>query len=180
MKSQNFFTITLCVVCILFGWSCQKESFSDEQISSNLLKIGTDNPELLKGKWIPFKFAYTKDGNTISDVAMISTTDESRGYYGVHIPDESLLPGSLQDDECFGPIDFLGYGFYYSRTGNLISLLSDKGGHIYVGVNPTDDESKAQQALVHAFSYVVVADELFIYFKKNKNHNLLILKKRET
>ena len=170
MKKQIMF---LSLAGILFYCSCQKEQFSDKEISSNLLKMGTDNPELLTGEWKPFKFSYTEDGNKISDVAMISSDSD----YTVKMYDESVNPYAVWNDERLGPIFFLTYSFSYSRTGNLIKNIPDELACDFIMIFLTDDELKASQALINAFSYVIVDDELIIYFKNDKNQNLLILKK---
>ena len=52
------------------------ELLSDEQISSNLLLMGDDDgsvdPALLIGEWNIVKFAYTADGNKISNITDIT------------------------------------------------------------------------------------------------------------
>ena len=83
------------------------------------------------------------------------------------------------DDEQLRNINFLNCYLNYSRTGNLISQ-SDFGPCYMSMLYPTDDETKAFGALNNAYSYVIADNELIIYFKKDKNHNLLILKKLTT
>ena len=91
------------------------------------------------------------------------------------------------DDEHLA-MGFANSVLYYSYSGNMLSYVG--GFHFLVNMPLTDDESKVYTALINAYSFVINGNELFIYFKKIedkdvlstckviKNKNLLILKKR--
>ena len=180
-RLQRGAVATLCVLSaimlLLAGvfYSCQKEpELSDEEITFNLAEKGESNPELLFGTWKPIKFAYTKNGEEILNLSMI--TPSSVRDYSLGMSDNHYPPFSFNDEEL-GPIFFLNCYFYYSRKGNFISNKFDA---VFCYLNtkfPSDDEKIVYQILSKAISYVIIGDELFIYFEKIKNKNLVIFKK---
>jgi len=68
-------TFTLSLIMATISCHNENEQLSDEQISSNLLRIGgvegSIDPALLVGQWNVVKFAYTTDGKKITNVTDI-------------------------------------------------------------------------------------------------------------
>jgi len=165
----------LCIVCVLFVWSCQNKSennqpLSDEEISSNLSIDGEIDSEFLIGEWDVVNFAYTADGNKISHVKTISDCT-------VDIRDGFLVQGEEEflDHELFA-VYFKICLSTYSKLGNIINLI--RSDCYAINIPWTDDEIEIKKSLLIAYSFVVKSDELFIYFTGVENKNLLILKKR--
>lgn len=179
MKTNILKLTALCMVCMLFSFSCQtkinedEQLLSPEQISTNLLKseFTEIDPALLIGEWNITKFAYTADGKKISNVATISNC-------AVDIRDGFLLN---EDDELLGNELFSVYFKIclttYSISNNKIVQLI-RSDCWAINVPWTSDEIEIDNALKNAYSFVIIDNELLIYFTGVKNKNLLILTKR--
>ena len=164
----------LCVVYTLFCWSCQNKSeadlpLSDEIISSNLSESGKIDPELLIGEWDCIKFAYTADGNKISNVANISNCQVTVADAILWHEDEELL------DHEFS-VYFKVCSYPYSRSGNKIKIIHEKIACFAINVPWTNVELEVSNSLKNANSFVIKGNELIIHFTGVKNKNLLILK----
>ncbi len=189
--TQKVVIVILCIVCTLFSFSCQNKSeadqpLSDEQISSNLSKMGEIDPGLLIGEWDLIAFAYTGDGNKISDVAAISKVAAWVDVNGSGLPlnrltisdDNPMDYGNVESsDRLSGPWVFWPYYLYYSISENLISYSKEDYPY-YIMDTFTDEGYDVLNALRNTYSFFIKNDELIIYFIGAKNKNLLILKKR--
>ena len=172
-KMQKVAVATLCAV-FLMASGCgkskatpeEKEPLSDEQISFNLSKNGNIDPELLIGEWNAIAFAYTADGNKITDMTAISSR------FSVIINDLNFI-----NDECV-PMYFNPCLCIYSSSGNLLKYIQEKSTCFAVLIQYTDDEQKIADALRNTYSFVIKGNELIIHFTGVENRNLLILKKR--
>ena len=188
--------VAILTLCVVLSWSCQnrkdlpEEPLSDELISFNLSKSGTIDPELLIGEWDAIKFAYTADGQKISDVVKIKNadlvipvapTDTVCEVYdtetGMHIFSEQwnlrCINGSM---------------WLASISGNLINLTFC--GSTKMGVPIPHEEWDMVWALDNAKSFVIKGNELMIFFTGDeddkdftsiageKKINLIIFKKR--
>jgi len=125
-------------------------------------------------------FAYTEDGNKISNINNVSGG-------GLIIP---IAPTPVDNnvEERWTLQSWNTLLYTCSISGNLIELKLC--GSTYVNVPSPHIEYDFTLALSNAYSFVIKGNELFIYFKKveNKdllsnctvieNKNLLILKKR--
>ena len=165
---KTFKLIALCVLCMLFTWSCQMDNNEDdmrnELISSNLLKDGDINSASLIGEWDCVKFAYTTDGNKISNVS-----DISKG--GLTIP-YAPTPIEQNLEDRWELYHSNSTWFICSLNGNLIKL--ELKGSTLVGSPP--EESNIVEALRNVYSFVVKDNELIFYFTGDEDKNLLILK----
>ena len=174
------------VLCISMGYplktACYNpEPLSDEIISFNLSESGKIDPELLIGEWEAIKFAYTADGNKISDVVEI--TD---GWLTIPVATTPIV-----DDGTGQWVLCVVNAIMYSSSieGNFIELLRKGSTYVYV-VSP-HLEYDLEYAFDNAYSFVIKGNELIIYFRKTedkeilshctviKNKNLLILKKND-
>ena len=183
MKRQ----VLILVLCAMFGWSCKSEDnqpLSDEQISVNLLRLGVSDPTFLIGEWDLVRFAYTADGRKISSVSTIrncigwSHDINNKTDCIVDISEGFLLN---EDDELQGH-ELLAVYFKqclttYSILGNIMNMNRSDCWAILLPW--TNDETKVNNALLNAYSFVVKGNELIIYFKGVENKNLLILKRRK-
>jgi len=177
MKKTVIFFIGLLAVIIISFTGCKEEENIEkdeisETIAANLLKQGTADPELLLGEWSLIKFAYTPDGNEISDRRIISYNVQPIEHPYLRIPSAPTpIENNLDDRWC------LNYGnsiwYVCSLTDHLIKL--EPCGSTYVGVPP--EETEVYGALSRAYSFVIKGNELLIYFKKGDDKNLLILEK---
>ena len=161
------------IVCMLFCMSCNNEQeeqiyeqLSDEEISFNLLKNGSNDPELLIGEWKVVEFAYTADGKKITNKISLKAVNEY----------SNLLFIEHRENENQISVGYSNYLFYYLISDNL---LIDRGGFIYqIYIEHTEDQLYCIHALFNAYSFVLKGNELIIYFKgKDENKNLLIAKK---
>jgi hypothetical protein len=160
----------LLIFSVLVGsFSCESineadQPLSDEQIAFNLSNNGENDPALLVGEWDCVKFAYTADGNKVSDV-----TEITKGR--LEIPIVNHESGNQWVLHCVNSI-----WFDYSISNNLIELTLR--GSTYVYVQPPHEEYDITTALMNAYSFVIKGNELIIYFTGVENKNLLILKKQ--
>jgi len=209
IKSYSF--LCLITLCIVFSWSCQTKSeagqpLSDEQKSHNLTKNGKIDPDLLIGEWDIIKFAYTPNGNKISNVANIPidpiydieliaslngiSIDEAidRVRPKLQIPNPPINP--LENEWLWNFSGCNWMEFKCSISENLINFIGK--GSTYKGCSPQSTDNEISFALLNAYNFVIKGDEFVIFFtgienidkdkKKDfvilKKHNLLILKKR--
>ena len=203
-RKQRIACTTLCVVFTLLSWSCKDRSeagqldpLSDEQISFNLSENGKTDPKLLIGEWDAVAFAYTADGNKISN-----RTSISKGKGRLIIPNEPFIKNiedieSIMDDLekdlnsrwHFSCVNWYGF-FCLSTSGNVIEII--QRGSTFIYPIPPNIEYDLTCALKATHSFVIKGNELIFYFPKiedddlfsyftvieqNKT-NLLILKKR--
>ena len=154
---------------------CTKEKEPDT-IAANLLKQGTANPEHLIGRWYFVKYAYTKDGNTISDrdaVVMHS--------YPPIVPLPTLtIPfaptpaeNNLEDSWHFGYYNSI---WYVCSLNNHLIKLTKRG---FTLIKAPPNEAEIDSAFINAYSFVIKGNELIIYFKGENDKNLLIFKKQK-
>ena len=187
MKSIIFI---LSMMMSLLFWSCQNYPLSDEQIAFNLSKKGKNNPELLVGEWDCMKFAYTEDGNKITNVKDISNlgfenNSVDKGFLawykvGISNLDAAHIAQMVNDAPLglFGPLMFGTNNHFYLISDNLMffSRFSD---YVYaIALTETNEVRDVQFALRNTYSYVVKGNELIIHFKGVEKRNLLILEKR--
>ena len=187
MKTKIIFylawVVSFCCSCHDNNKDSLADPLSDEQILFNLSENGMNDPKLLIGEWNCVKFAYTADGNNISNAAVLKSN------FTLTIPSAPT------------PIDDAGVAFdkwhlkaknslffVCSLEGNLIELKFQ--GSTYMNVPPLDEEHDLSFALANAHSFVIKNNELLIHFHKVedenilshctviKNKNLLILKKQ--
>ena len=173
MKTNILKLTALCMLCTLFSWSCDTKNIEDDQqlselISTNLLKneLVSIDPALLIGEWNCEKFAYTADGNTISDVVTISKGSLTIPYAPTPIEHNAEDRWNLKHSN--------GNWFICSLTKNLIKL--ELRGSTFMLSPPEEEE--IVNALMNAYSFAIKGNKLIIYFTGVKNKNLLILEKR--
>jgi len=167
--SSLFIVISLCIT------GCRDEKVQEENpeiIAANLLKQGTADINLLPGKWNIIKFAYTKDGNEISDKNAIIYSDFQLHPYFI-IPDEI-------SNEWF--FQFVNQHLWEcSITRNLISYSSIKSiTYIYI-IEGTETHKTYKElilSLKKSYSFVIRGNELIIYYQGSEGKNLLILEKQ--
>jgi len=135
----------------------------NDLITSNLSRKGVADPVLLIGEWDFAKYAYTEDGNVVSEVSTISG-----GYLKIvatkliNITDQWLFENANEN-------------FYdFSLSGNLVKLRFRRGTYAM----PPPEEVDIMTALKSAYSFVIIGDELLIYYTGKEDKNLLVLKKR--
>ena len=161
--------------------SSTSELLSDELISSNLSKDGEIDPELLIGEWDIIEFAYTADGNKISDAVTISKGRLTIPFVPTPIESNMYERWILQYMNSLG--------FICSLDRNLIKL-EYAGSSTYIYATPPSEECDITLALTNAYSFVIKDDNLFFYFtgiekeltgenshyytEKIKNKNLLM------
>jgi len=189
--------VAILTLCVVFSWSCQnrkdlpEEPLSDELISFNLSESGTIDPELLIGEWDAIKFAYTADGQKISDVVKIKSAD-------------LVIPVAPTDTVCEVYDTETGMHIF-SEQWNLrcingsMWLASISGNSIRFTLCGTTkrglphyphEEQDIYWAFYNAKSFVIKGNEAMIYFAGDeddkdfisiageKKINLIILKKR--
>ena len=132
-------------------------------ITSNLSKQGVSDPKSLVGEWDFIKYAYTEDGDIVSDVVTISN-----GYLKIVAP--KLI--NMTDRWLFKNVNENFYDF--SLSGNLVKLRFRTGTYAM----PPQEEMDIMTALDNAFGFVIIGDELLIYYTGAEDKNLLVLKKR--
>ena len=200
-RKQKGAVYALCIVCLLLSWSCQNRGepdlpkpLSDELISFNLSENGKTDPELLIGEWDAVAFAYTTDGNKISNrIAIPSQSAWTEDGKPITIPGARLtIPSTaawIDDDGTdLWDLRVLNTIWYTcSISGNLIELICHASTCINV-VTP-HIECDMNVSFGNAKSYVIKGNELIIYFTRIddkdllshctiiENKNLLILKK---
>ena len=161
VKTKNIVLVLLTLGLSIFGCNKDKGKGDDELhdlILSNLLKNGAIDAALLRGDWDCIRFAYTTDGNTISDVTTLST-----GF--VSIQDVANLWLVYHTHE---------HHYDCLISSHLISLSLN--GSTFVMLTP--EEMDITYSLENAYGFVMKADELMIYFTGVDSKNLLILKKK--
>ena len=127
-------------------------------IASNLSKKGSNDWELLIGNWRWKTFAYTKDGDTISelDSIFVNMSLEIEGYYS---------------------------SWYLKYTNKWIvhALISNHFINLRCSnpyATPLNDERNLIACFEKAYSFVIKDNELIIYFTDNDHVNLIILKRK--
>jgi len=177
--------------------ACEKKLQKEEiqsLISSNLLKDGDIDPKLLIGEWDLVRFAYTTDGNIISNVADITidpfhdiewiasqngiSIDEVVDMLKpkLKIPDPPCSLKNESDDPWVLSVCNIST-WICSLSSNLISL---KNFGSTLKHCPNSAENDVCFSLINAHSFVIRNDELIIHFTGDENKNLLILKKRKS
>jgi len=139
-----------------------------DQISLNLSKKGNSDPAQLNGIWDCVRFAYTPDGNTISDV---SATPRA----------EFTIPAAEDSDRWrlrYVNDYFYEYSFSSSFLSDNLLKLYNHGSATHVTPTPTPEEYEILPPFGSAYSFVVIGNELIIYFTGDEDKNLLILKKK--
>ena len=183
MKKIIFILIAIC----LTATACKENKEPDDEpisihdlITANLLKQGTAAHELLTCDWVCVKFAYTEDGNTIVD-----GEDISQGI--VKIPDI---------ENVWLYYSNAGYHFDCLLNDNLINFTYDENRESYTRVAYHDESTYNEffvspqpptigemadifYALSNAYSFVIIEDELIIYFTGVNDKNLMVLKNIE-
>jgi hypothetical protein len=188
----NIFKI---IVTLLFGiWnftSCgEKEQKADSVIASNLLKSGMADTTQLTGNWELVKFAYTTDGNVISDVADISNVAiglMALNYIEITIPNKEdfLSLCDRKSELCkFDLANICSFSFChnifcYSISENLTNFIMFLPPVVMINITLTKDGNDVFDALKNIYSFVIRDDELLIHFNGAKRKNLLILKKQQ-
>ena len=156
--------LLLCAVFLLKNWSCQSGHYFDAEISHNLMKMGSVEPELLIGEWDILKFAYTADGE------IISNESNFKNNFKLKIP---AAPTPIDDD---------GSGRWRLSARNSIYFICTLDGNLidiefrlstYMNVPAPHEEYDASFALANAYSFVIKGNELIIYFPKIKDKGLL-------
>ena len=183
---QKITMTTLCILCTLLSWSCINigdpnlpEPLSDEQISINLSENRKTDPELLIGEWDCEMFAYTVDGNKISNVKNISNLTQLSSWYKIRIVDgDPTLYFIDAPPSLFGPVAFGASSHFYSISGNLISFSRKLGYSFGINLPVSDEVLDVRFALGNTYSFAINGNELIIHFTGVENKNLLILKKR--
>ena len=146
------------------------QPLSHDEISSNLLKMGSADLELLVGEWECVRVAYTADGNEISNVATLSKCQIEIG-----LTDGWFFDPPLDTANINLYIFLKVYIFYYSTPGNR--LICNENLFTYLVNLPwSDNEIEVKNILMNTYSFVMKGDELIIYFTGVKNKNLLILR----
>lgn len=184
---MNLYKFLLSIMIILFCYSCQSSEktdgiVSDELISLNLSKGEEVDLKLLVGEWYITMFAYTADGNKISDVKKISNISSISPPYDrlMTINDDPMLYNGDAPTDMLGPW-IIGNNFlFYSISGNLLSFLKIQGSPYFINIILTDEGNEVLNALKNAYSFSIKNKELKIYFKGDKNKNLLIFKNSPT
>ena len=137
----------------------------DDEINSQTIN-GTILAESLIGEWELIKFAYMANDDKILDVAAISKGSLTIPYASTPIENY------LDDRWCLSHTNQV--WFVCSLAEDSIELQQKGTTYIY----PPQEEIEIQIALSNAYRIAIEDDELMIYFKGDKNKNLLILKKR--
>ena len=174
MKQTIIFFIGLFSVIIISLMGCGKvtKEESPETIAANLLKQGTAEPELLLGEWALIKFAYTSDGNKISDRNTITYNVQPITHPTLIIPfAPTPIENSVSERWCLNYINSTWY--ICSLTNHLIKLEGCGSTYIHAPV-----EREITYAFGKSYSFVIKGNQLIIYFKGGDNKNLLILEKR--
>jgi len=169
----SFMGLFIAVIICLSGCEKATKEESPETIAANLLKQGKAAPELLIGTWKLIKFAYTKDGNNISDRDTIP--------YSISCPNLSIpcVPTNPTDDSLKNKwhLYYVNDIWYNCSLNNHFIELSRCGQTMVYSPKYSSHESKICAALNNAYSFVIMENQLIIYFKKGKKQNLLILEK---
>jgi len=136
-------------------------------ISLNLAKQGSCDTVLLCGTWDIVAFAYTEDGNNISNITAIS-----KGRLSVPV---AITP-IKNDPSNRWQLLHSNYNWYICSILNYFIKFQLRGS-TYAYAPP--EEVEIMIALTNAFSFVLKdkGKELVIYFKGDENKNLLILEK---
>ena len=129
-----------------------------DSIAANLSKKGSNDPELLVGEWICIKFAYTDDGNTISDV--------------------DVIPAGVR----FVISDLSHWVFTYFHSWRVVPSISGNLMGLRIAENPVatplPDETNMFTRIENAYSFVIQGDELIVFFTGNESMNLIIMKQK--
>ena len=177
MKQTIIFLTGLIAIILISLTSCKEETAKEETpetIAANLLKQGTADPELLLGEWELIKFAYTKDGNGISDREKILYGNPKKIHPTLNIPfAPTPIENEMGDRWCLNYYNSIWY--ICSLTDHLINLTPRGSTLVYAPV-----ENVTLSAFRNAYSFVIKGNELIIYFKKGERKNLLILEKKKS
>ena len=164
---KKFFKLLAFLFIVVGSFvSCKEENGSqlpkDDLISSNLIKSGSANHELLVGSWRCIKFAHTQDGKSISFIDSISN--------GI------LTIRNIENEENNAHFSYCNiHRFNCSLTDNLIRLKF-KGTMTYAGCTDPK-EYFLIRVLDNGYSFVIQDDILIIYFTGINGKNLLFLQK---
>lgn len=181
--------ITLYLVSIVWlagGLSCNNAEMELNSLfnPSEHMKIDT---EFLIGEWNIVKFAYTADGNKISDVAAITNVRLVIQTITGNNPVRCNL--NIEDIDLELSLSCVNWtGAYVSLSGNFINITHC--GSTYLYAIPPHEEYDITFALLNAYSFIIRGDELILYFQGDdkdwrnsflikENKNLLILKKNK-
>lgn len=151
----------------------KKRTSTHELISTNLIKMGSAELQLLYGVWNCSKFAYTTDGNSITKIKNINNTDQWKGRR-VRIPNASSLFLLTTDIQMTPPRAVFEMEYNCLISGNLFQLSSLIE---YALLFLPPGEIDVAFALANAYSFVIKKDELIIYFAGTDERNLLLLNK---
>jgi len=194
MKTKNVIIAIVLFLVGSFSACCNEEGQRNKHdiISSNLLRNGSVDTNLLVGEWNIAWFAYTTDGKKISnrteipidptlDIEWIASQNGISITEAVEMVRPRLtIPFKEQNDvvcEGLWTVSVCNTSCWdYSINNNLINLELF-GSTLKNCPYPAEDE--VFRALSNAHSFVVRNDELIIYFTGVENRNLLIFKGRE-
>ena len=134
------------------------------EIASNLYKNGSIDSALIVGDWVADKMAYTADGIEIEDYETVFSEHDIKFY-----------PYAFIDDKLFN-VYFIHTTFCYSRSENLINFSFGEKFLEYIPYK--NDDIRIGQAILNAYSFVLIDDKLIFQFTGEENKNLLILKRK--
>jgi hypothetical protein len=167
LAAGAFVVMTFAVIgCNNDNGVVNNDNNQNDKISLNLSKNGEIEPTRLIGVWDCVKFAHTKDGNIISDIAVISKGE-------LTIP---VAPTPIEENvDDRWHLKHSNDNFYICSLSNNLINLTLKGSTFMM--SPPEEE-ELLLALANAYSFVIKGNELIIYFTGAENKNLLILEKR--
>jgi hypothetical protein len=180
MRKQSKFILSMMI--ILLCWSCQNvmdsdQRVSDELISTNLSKDGECDPKLLIGEWDAIEFAYTTDGNKLSNRNVIS------GRGSLIIPNEPFIENIENVEDILGDWERARNSRWSLNCWNWFSMFCSSSGKNEIEVKITCDtqvmvytphiEYDLYFALSKAHSFVIKGNELILYFSEVKDKELL-------
>ena len=208
---RKIIVTTLCIACVLLCWSCKNDAEEepedpiceedldqlgrvytelDKLISSNLLKLGDTDHDLLVGRWYYDRFAYTEDGIEVSNRVINEDLSEISGLIpSLIVPDpphtlvQSRWEIGFGEDELWKQKSLWGlsscnlWSLFCALSDNLIKLTYYIG--TLAGCYHYYQENITGFAIVKAYSFVVFDEELIIYFEEKDNINLIIFKKNK-
>ena len=182
--SQKGIVAILCIVCMLFVWSCKNKSeadqpLSNEEISANISINGEVASEFLFWLWDIKAFAYTADGIKFKNFVDITSNTS------LYITDHQFSYGEENDDkndfvydQQFISLHFKSCSYVYSMSGNFINFIQKFSECFLILVQYTDEDIMVINALKSAYSCAVKDNQLIIYFTGKEDKNILILQKR--
>jgi len=180
MKTREFLIVMVTIVC----WSCQSamdgKEMDIELVVKNLSINGNNDPALLIGEWELFKFAYTANGEKISNERDIADLALLWGDKVLRISYEDPLQ-YIKDapPDLFGPFYILNSYHFYSISDNKMTFSKYSDSTFGIDIHITDEGFNVLNALKNTYSFVIQGNELIIYFTGMEDRNLLILKKNK-